>query len=386
MTYLSEVLADTPKALWMLGESSGNPLDSSGNGKGMTWGDPAVQNVAGLLADSSLKAADFNGSGDRATANDTTSYWGGVTGYIEAWVRIDASGGTYTIFSRHDGSWTGARVQRLVLGVNTARRPFLQFWVTDGGADQQITANTVMTVGATYHIVAGYNATSDTARIYVNGVSDATPVVVAGALQYFGQAGAPAIGFNQGFSTNFFNGVMQAVAYYDYEPSAARILAHYTAGTTTIPGVPTGLTVDDETLTTLEVSWDAATGSPTGYRVRLDGGAATDVGNVLTHEFTGLTPGTTYAVQVQAYNGAGDSAWSTAVDGTTDDLLAPGGLAIVATTATTVSVEWDTSVGALGYEVRADGGDPTDVGDVLEHTFTDLEPGASHTLEVRAYA
>jgi hypothetical protein len=76
------------------------------------------------------------------------------------------------------------------------------------------------------------------------------------------------------------------------------------------PGVPTSVAADPGT-TSIVLTWAApATGDAAeGYEVRIDGGAPIDVGDVLTHTFTGLDEGTEYAVSVRAYNDFGDSAW-----------------------------------------------------------------------------
>jgi hypothetical protein len=37
MSYVDEVLADSPRAFYRLNEASGLPQDSSGNGLHMTW-------------------------------------------------------------------------------------------------------------------------------------------------------------------------------------------------------------------------------------------------------------------------------------------------------------------------------------------------------------
>lgn len=87
------------------------------------------------------------------------------------------------------------------------------------------------------------------------------------------------------------------------------------------PGVPTAVVATPDTYTAvLDWATPATGGPPDGYRVRVDGGASTDVGNVLTHEFTGLTPVTSYTLSVQAYNAGGSSAW---VDVATDTEIAP---------------------------------------------------------------
>lgn len=54
----------------------------------------------------------------------------------------------------------------------------------------------------------------------------------------------------------------------------------------------------------IQASWTApVTGLvPTGYLLRVNGGDAVDVGNVLTYNITGLTPSTLYEVEVRSYN------------------------------------------------------------------------------------
>lgn len=153
------------------------------------------------------------------------------------------------------------------------------------------------------------------------------------------------------------------------------------------PNAPTGLiATPSPDGTELQLDWTAATGAPTGYDVRIDGGSPTDVGNVLTHDFTGLTPGTSYTLEVRAYNAAGDSSWASITASTTAPPGTPTGLVETVLSPTSVELDWTASTGSPdGYEVRVDGGTATDIGNVLTHTFTGLYPGSSPLLEVRAY-
>jgi hypothetical protein len=96
--------------------------------------------------------------------------------------------------------------------------------------------------------------------------------------------------------------------------AAGRVVLTYTA--VSPPSAPTGLTVGTRTSSSLQLSWTAAAGSPTGYNVRKNGGASTDIGNVLTYTFTGLAANTTYTLEVQAYNAGGSSSWAS-IGGTT---------------------------------------------------------------------
>lgn len=134
------------------------------------------------------------------------------------------------------------------------------------------------------------------------------------------------------------------------------------------PTVPTGLTVTGQTTTTLDVSWGASTDNVgvTGYEVRINSGTGiTKAVSPRTHQFTGLTPATTYPVQVRARDAAGNwSAWCTAVNGTTaatSDTTAPSaptGLAASAITSSGFTLSWTAStdnVAVTGYEVEIGG-------------------------------
>lgn len=156
------------------------------------------------------------------------------------------------------------------------------------------------------------------------------------------------------------------------------------------PGAPTGLAVTATTVSTIAVSWVAPVGGTTvdGYDVRVDGGAATDVGAVLAHTFTGLTPDTAYTLEVRSHGPGGTSAWvglTSTTEGPPDE---PTDLAVTDATITSLTVTWVAPVGGTpvdGYDVRRDGGSPTDAGAVLTYTFTGLTPTTTYTLEVRAY-
>jgi hypothetical protein len=101
--------------------------------------------------------------------------------------------------------------------------------------------------------------------------------------------------------------------------AAGRVVLTYTAA----PAAPTALNSSDITTTSIRLNWTASTGSPTGYDVRVNGGAHTSIGNVLTHNFTGLTPATAYTLEVRGTNAGGASSWATLAESTLPD-TAPG--------------------------------------------------------------
>lgn len=92
-------------------------------------------------------------------------------------------------------------------------------------------------------------------------------------------------------------------------------------GGTTVPPVPTGLTVGTVTPTSVALSWQPATGA-TGYSVYRDG-TRVATPTTTTTTVTGLAAATAYSFTVSATDSAGESAQSAAVHATT--LPANGG-------------------------------------------------------------
>ncbi|RSS80958.1 chitinase [Streptomyces sp. WAC06614] len=89
-----------------------------------------------------------------------------------------------------------------------------------------------------------------------------------------------------------------------------------------VPGAVTGLTVSGRSDTALTLSWNAVDGA-SGYYVHRDGTrVATASSTDLT--LTGLTPATSYSLQVSAFNQAGEGPRSAPVTGTTTGGGNPG--------------------------------------------------------------
>ena len=94
------------------------------------------------------------------------------------------------------------------------------------------------------------------------------------------------------------------------------------------PSVPTGLTVTGTTSSSVSLSWNASTGSPTGYTVYRNGKAIGTTGGPAATTYTDgtVSPSTTYSYTVDAFSGSNHSAQSSAVQATTP---APGGTSAV---------------------------------------------------------
>ena len=150
------------------------------------------------------------------------------------------------------------------------------------------------------------------------------------------------------------------------------------------PFSPIDLTCVTPTGDSLTFEWTFGGGPAVdGYEVRIDGGAAVDVGTDTDHTFTGLTEGSTHTLEVRAYNEDGFSDWSS-IECTTLSGV-PTDLNVFTCTGVSLELCYTAADGSPDYyEVRIDGGTPVNVGTDLCHTFTGLDPNTSHLLEARA--
>ncbi|GAA2691803.1 fibronectin type III domain-containing protein [Nonomuraea recticatena] len=207
----------------------------------------------------------------------------------------------------------------------------------------------------------GFSSTQNTAQFYISPMPPPGMTTITNEMNGAGRAQAAFVGF----------GVTDVVA----------------------PTSPPNLRATNVTDTAVTIAWDAASDDKavTGYGLYLDGAKKGGDQSALTYTFTGLTKGQTYALSVDARDAAGNrSAKSTisvlAVTDTTPPTT-PANLRVAALAHTSATIVWEPSlddVGLSGYGIYLNGakkgGDQPD----LEHTFTGLARGSSHTAGVDA--
>jgi chitinase len=150
-------------------------------------------------------------------------------------------------------------------------------------------------------------------------------------------------------------------------------------GQTQVPPVPSGLAVSGTTSSSVSLSWNASSGA-TGYNVYRGGSKIASVSGT-SYTDSGLSASTSYSYTVSATNSAGESAQSGAVTGTTTSggpsvPPTPSGLVVSGTTSSSVSLSWNASSGATGYNVYRGG---SKIASVSGTSYTDSGLSASTT-------
>ena len=163
---------------------------------------------------------------------------------------------------------------------------------------------------------------------------------------------------------------------------------------TTPPSVPTNLEVISSDYTSFSIRWHASTDSEssvTSYRIYLNGAfqmASADT----TATCQNLTPGTQYAIEISAVNGAAlESERSAAVTAQTlsdqEAPSTPASLEASAVSSSQIDLEWNESsdnVGVSGYTIFRNS---QEIGTVSASSFSDegLNPSTTYTYHVQAY-
>jgi acid phosphatase type 7 len=223
--YATEVLSDSPRGYWRLGESSGtNAADQTGTNPG-TYQFGVVLGAPGALFGDANTAGRFDGSDDKVSMGDPANGsldFGTGDFTVEAWVKTTVNGEQAVVSKR----------------ATTAGTPLWQFTVTndpghDGEIRVNIVAGTTLEVygpakrvddGTWHHVVVVFDRDAGL-TIYVDGVSVFRP---GAATADVSNAGPFLVAKSTGY--NHFKGDLDEVAVYPSALSPVRVQAHYAAG------------------------------------------------------------------------------------------------------------------------------------------------------------
>ncbi|TBL71236.1 hypothetical protein EYB31_31180 [Paenibacillus thalictri] len=146
----------------------------------------------------------------------------------------------------------------------------------------------------------------------------------------------------------------------------------------TILGHPLNIRTDVSN-TSIQVTWEPVPGA-TSYDIFIDG-ELIEVGNVISYTHDQLTPFTWHVYRVRARTEAAVGEWSAALTQSTV-MGTPGNIQAVPES-TQITLNWDTVVGATGYEVEADGMvQEVSTGTIFVHQG--LAVNSTHMYRIRA--
>jgi hypothetical protein len=218
--YSNAVLGDSPAAYWRLGETSGTTaVDATGADNGTYTNSPTLNQTSLLAADTTNKAVSFDGTNDNVKIASSASLGLSSPLTLEAWIKptsLPASGSFASILTK---------AESYSLQFNG---PKLEFTIMQSGTRKRLQAPSgAIVAGQTYHLVGTYDGT--TQRLYVNGTQVASAALSGAATV---NSNPLVIGSWNG-AEEFFKGTIDEVAVYGSTLSAARVAAHYQAGTST---------------------------------------------------------------------------------------------------------------------------------------------------------
>ena len=313
---------------------------------GIALGAPSL-----LAGDTANKAVTLDGVNDSVSVPNSASL-SPSTVTVEAWIKptaIPAAGGWASIVTK---------AEAYSLQFNG---PQLEFTIIQNGVRQRLKAATgAIAVGQTYFVAGTFDGT--TQRLYINFAQVASQPLS-------GTIGPSSNGVTIGSwgSGEYFKGSIDDVAVFGHLVSAARLTAHYSAGTGSgsglPPAAPSGLTATAASSSAINLAWTDNANNETGFVLeRAPTSAFASIttiplgANVTTYADTGLAASTTYYYRIRSTNPQGDSANSNPASDTTTApaaLAAPTTLVATAQSTTAIGLTWqDNASNETGYVVE----------------------------------
>lgn len=228
-TYQAEVLADNPLIYYRLGESGGSTATNlgthgaSGNGTYTNFA-AAAFGQTGIPGGGGDTAVQFDGANDWISSTFDVVSTGDSTVTLEAWVKLTADVTTngYAVSYLRDNQ----NNRYHAIGVNSSEQPILSQDQAGGGGTA--TGSSALVSGEWYHLVAVFDASPSPDKLYVNGTLAASingPNPDSATRRFY-------VGLlhNRSGGTGWFKGIIDEVAFYNYQLPESRILAHYNVG------------------------------------------------------------------------------------------------------------------------------------------------------------
>jgi hypothetical protein len=274
--YRDEVMADSPRGYWRLGESSGTAAANVTGATGATYLGGFTLRQAGALSGDPDTAAQFNGVNGTVRIPSSTALNPTTAISLEAWVKPAALPATTVTIMRK-----GAPVL-LRLGSKGA----VSFRLTKGGTVNEITtANGLVAAGDWTHVVGTWDGA--TMKVYVNATQRAS-----GALTGSIDSSTDTLQLGSSYgSYDFHAGGLDETALYGTALSQARVVAHYNRARLINSGAPN---------VTLAAPVDGS--AARDGRLTFSGAAGTGAGDSATVQLRLWSGGSTTGDPVQVFS------------------------------------------------------------------------------------
>ena len=218
-SYRGEVLADSPRSYWRLGEASGTAAaDEMGANAGTYTGGVALGQPGALIGDSNA-AASFDGVNDYVVVPDAASLDFTTAVTVELWVKRTKNAAYQVVFGKPGNGQS--KFENYALWFNTSNG--LSAYFGDGTTYVSVATAAIDT--SWHHVVASYDNTS--AKLYVDGVLQGS---AASSVQLTANALPLNMGRAQGVTSYFFGGMLDEVAVYPSVLAVGRIPARTRRG------------------------------------------------------------------------------------------------------------------------------------------------------------
>jgi hypothetical protein len=219
--YSAAVTGDGPVSYWRLGETSGTSAADAVGGRPGTYTNGPTLNQPSLLTSDTNPSVALDGTNDDIRVPNAAALQFGSAFSLEAWIRptvVPAAGAFASVLTK---------AESYSLQFNG---PQLEFTLIQNGVRKRLKAAAgAIVAGKTYHVVATYDGA--TQRLYINGAQAASVALTGPATS---NTNSLVIGSWQG--GELFAGRVDEVAVYGKTLTAARVQAHYGAGTAAAGG------------------------------------------------------------------------------------------------------------------------------------------------------
>ena len=197
-------------------------------------------------------------------------------------------------------------------------------------------------------------------------------------------------------NTNYTVTGLMPNTYYDYKVKAINTYGSSSfsvcAGTTTSsagnpPPVPTGLTVTAASASSVYLFWNTSTGAAS-YDIYTCSGSYVGYTTNTYYTISGLLPSTYYDYKIRAVNAYGNSSLTACSGATTLNAGSPPpvptGLTAIAASSTSISLSWNTSTGAVSYDIYNCSGSFVANTTGIYYTVNGLSPATYYSYKIRA--